>query len=43
MAIRADRRRHFMSVEFAMQREMEYRQKLDNKGSGQTQVLEVVV
>ncbi|KNA19116.1 hypothetical protein SOVF_064280 [Spinacia oleracea] len=38
MAIRADRRRHFMSVEFAMQREMEYRQKLDNKGSGQTQV-----
>ncbi|KMT15271.1 hypothetical protein BVRB_3g063800 [Beta vulgaris subsp. vulgaris] len=38
MAIRADRRNYVMSVELAMQREMEFRQKLINQSSLQPQV-----
>lgn len=41
MAIRADRQNYVMSVELAMQREMNYRQKLEKKGSQQSRVAEV--
>ncbi|KAL2935277.1 Translation initiation factor IF-2 [Bienertia sinuspersici] len=40
MAIRADRRNYVMSVEFAMQREMEYRENLEKQGPLKCRVVE---
>lgn len=42
MAIRADRRNYVMSVELAMQREMEFRQKLINQSPLQPQVAQIL-